>query len=66
VFIGLDHSHFDRSKILVYETLVMAPGRSIDLTMIRYSTRKQARKGHRMVVEVTRRFLAQIQSYGRA
>lgn len=50
VWLGLDHSYFDDSPPLIFETLVF--GGKHDQHMVRYSTEEEAREGHARVVRM--------------
>ena len=51
VFLGLDHN-FGIGKPLLFETMVFSNTKDLDeLDMNRYSTYKEAEKGHKLMVE---------------
>lgn len=54
VFLGLDHS-FGESKPLLFETMVF--GGDLDSEQERYSTWKQAEKGHQQMIKKVKRKL---------
>lgn len=50
VFLGLNHRIVDAGKPLIYETLVF--GGEFDGEMNLYSTRKEAKEGHKQMVKM--------------
>jgi len=57
VWLGLDHSMFWGGPPLIFETMVFtSPARSTDL-MMRYSTLRQAQRGHVRMVRLVKRIV---------
>ena len=54
VFLGLDHSYWGGPPLL-FETMVFSKNSYSDEYMLRYTTWKQAKRGHEQVMEELRR-----------
>lgn len=52
VWLGLDHNFFDKGKPMIFETMVFPEhGNFSEIDCQRYSTEKQALKGHQKMVK---------------
>lgn len=51
VFLGLDHALRSNEKPLIFETMVFCGEDYMEIYMDRYTTHKQAQKGHRQAIK---------------
>lgn len=49
IFLGLDHNFYGKGKPTLYETMVF--GGKFDGEQMRYSTKKEAEKGHKEMIK---------------